>query len=130
MSYTAQDLKKLRDATGAGFLECKDALDKAEGNYEKARQLITGDTELQRKLETETVARKKMDYLDNQVPSKIATVEQEIAMLKREILEIKKAYNSLVVALEETAAIERSASKNARAQRLTYGTFFMGDFSG
>ena len=34
-SYTAQDVKRLREATAAGMLDCKKALDEAEGNYEK-----------------------------------------------------------------------------------------------
>ena len=35
-SYTAEDVKRLREATAAGMLDCKKALDEADGNYEKA----------------------------------------------------------------------------------------------
>ena len=57
-SYTAQDIKKLRDATGAGLLDCKKALDEAEGDFEKACQLLNRDTEPQRRLEEEIKANK------------------------------------------------------------------------
>ena len=39
-SYTAQDVKRLREATAAGMLDCKKALDEADGDYEKAVELI------------------------------------------------------------------------------------------
>ena len=39
-AYTAADVKKLREATAAGMLDCKKALDEAEGDYDKAIDLI------------------------------------------------------------------------------------------
>ena len=39
-AYTAADVKKLREATAAGMLDCKKALDEAEGDYHKAIDLI------------------------------------------------------------------------------------------
>jgi elongation factor Ts len=39
-NYTAEDVKKLREATAAGMLDCKKALDEAEGDYNKALDLI------------------------------------------------------------------------------------------
>jgi elongation factor Ts len=36
MSFTAQDVKTLREKTGAGMMECKKALDAASGDMEKA----------------------------------------------------------------------------------------------
>jgi hypothetical protein len=114
-AYTSQDVKKLCNATGAGFLDCKNALDEAGGNYEKARQLIRGNKEL---------------HIEHQKTSKITSVETEIEMLKREISEIKKAHNALIVALEKAAANEKSSSKNSRVQPVMYGTYFLGDFSG
>jgi elongation factor Ts len=39
-AYTAEDVKRLREATAAGMLDCKKALDEAEGNYEKAVEII------------------------------------------------------------------------------------------
>jgi elongation factor Ts len=39
-NFTAADVKKLRDATGAGMMECKKALEEADGNYERAVELL------------------------------------------------------------------------------------------
>jgi elongation factor Ts len=39
-NYTAEDVKKLREATAAGMLDCKKALDEADGDYAKALDLI------------------------------------------------------------------------------------------
>ena len=39
-AYTAADVKKLREATAAGMLDCKKALDEAEGDYNKAMDII------------------------------------------------------------------------------------------
>ena len=39
-AYTAEDVKRLREATAAGMLDCKKALDEAEGDYDKAIDLI------------------------------------------------------------------------------------------
>jgi elongation factor Ts len=39
-SFTAADVKKLRDATGAGMMECKKALDEADGNLDKALEVL------------------------------------------------------------------------------------------
>lgn len=35
-NYTAADIKKLREQTGAGMLDCKKALEASEGDYDKA----------------------------------------------------------------------------------------------
>ncbi len=40
MAYTAQDVKKLREETDAPMMECKAALDEADGDFEKAKALL------------------------------------------------------------------------------------------
>jgi elongation factor Ts len=40
MSITAQDVKALRDRTGAGMMECKRALQEADGDIEKAVEAL------------------------------------------------------------------------------------------
>lgn len=40
MAYTAEDVKKLREQTAAGMLDCKKALDEADGDFEKAVEII------------------------------------------------------------------------------------------
>lgn len=38
---SASDIKKLREETGCGVMECKNALDDAKGDFEKAKKLLT-----------------------------------------------------------------------------------------
>ena len=40
MAYTAQDVKKLRELTQAGMMDCKKALDETEGDFDKAVELL------------------------------------------------------------------------------------------
>ncbi len=40
MSVKAADVKKLRDMTGAGMMDCKQALAEADGDYDKAVELL------------------------------------------------------------------------------------------
>jgi elongation factor Ts len=39
-NFSAADVKKLRDATGAGMMECKKALEEADGEYERAVEIL------------------------------------------------------------------------------------------
>jgi elongation factor Ts len=40
MSFTAQDVKALRDSTGAGMMDCKKALEETGGDVEAAKQFL------------------------------------------------------------------------------------------
>jgi elongation factor Ts len=39
-NYTAQDVKKLRDLTGAGMMDCKKALDESDGDFDQAVEFL------------------------------------------------------------------------------------------
>ncbi len=39
-NYTAQDVKRLREDTDAPMMECKAALDEADGDFDKAKQIL------------------------------------------------------------------------------------------
>jgi elongation factor Ts len=39
-NYTAADVKKLRDLTGAGMMDCKKSLEESEGDFDKAVELL------------------------------------------------------------------------------------------
>ncbi|MGI8678567.1 MAG: translation elongation factor Ts [Jatrophihabitans sp.] len=39
-NFSAADVKKLRDATGAGMMECKKALQESDGDYERAVEIL------------------------------------------------------------------------------------------
>ena len=40
MAYTADDVKRLREVTAAGMLDCKKALDESGGDFDKAIEII------------------------------------------------------------------------------------------
>ena len=40
VKISAADVKKLRDATGAGMMDCKKALQEANGDFEKAIEVL------------------------------------------------------------------------------------------
>ena len=40
MAYSADDVKRLRELTAAGMLDCKKALDEADGDFDKAVEII------------------------------------------------------------------------------------------
>lgn len=40
VKISAADVKKLRDMTGAGMMDCKKALKEAEGDFEKAIEVL------------------------------------------------------------------------------------------
>ena len=39
-NFTAADVKKLRDLTGAGMMDCKKALDESDGDFDKAVEVL------------------------------------------------------------------------------------------
>src|SRR5947207_5866806 len=40
MAISAADVKKLRDQTGAGMMDCKAALEEAQGNFDEATTIL------------------------------------------------------------------------------------------
>ena len=40
MSFTTADVVKLRKVSGAGMMDCKNALTEADGNFERALEII------------------------------------------------------------------------------------------
>lgn len=40
MSVSAKEIKELREVTGVGFLDCKNALEEAKGDFDKAVELL------------------------------------------------------------------------------------------
>lgn len=55
-NYTTADIKKLREETGAGMMDCKKALDEAKGNYEEAKEVVRqrGLAKAEKKADRET----------------------------------------------------------------------------
>lgn len=65
MSISAMDIKKLREETGAGVLDCKRALTEAEGDYKKAMSLVKerGLARAEKKSDRETKAGAIFSYV-------------------------------------------------------------------
>ncbi len=55
-AFTAADVKRLRDATGAGMMDCKKALTEADGDYDKAIEFlrVKGAKDVGKRLERST----------------------------------------------------------------------------
>lgn len=55
-AYSAADVKKLREETGAGMMDCKKALDEAKGDYEAAKEIVRqrGLAKAEKKADRET----------------------------------------------------------------------------
>ncbi|SDG76250.1 translation elongation factor Ts [Klenkia brasiliensis] len=55
-AVTAADVKRLRDATGAGMMDCKKALTEADGDYDKAVEIlrVKGAKDVGKRLERST----------------------------------------------------------------------------
>ena len=39
-NYTAADVKRLRELTGAGMMDCKKALEESDGDFDKAVEFL------------------------------------------------------------------------------------------
>ena len=59
MAITTEMIKKLREATGAGILDCRKALENADGNYEKAVDFL-------REKGAEAISVSEIDYVFSQ----------------------------------------------------------------
>jgi elongation factor Ts len=61
------NVSKLREITGAGVMECKKALDEAQGDFEKARQIIheKGLAKIEKRADRETGAGMIISYVHN-----------------------------------------------------------------
>lgn len=65
MSFSSADVKKLRELTGAGVMDCQKALTQAKGNFAKATELVraTGMARAEKKSDRET----KVGYIGSYV---------------------------------------------------------------
>ncbi|PIY80217.1 MAG: translation elongation factor Ts [Candidatus Pacebacteria bacterium CG_4_10_14_0_8_um_filter_42_14] len=64
-NYTSTDVKKLREETGAGVMDCKKALEESKGDYKKAIEIVQarGMERAEKKQDRET----KEGYVANYV---------------------------------------------------------------
>ncbi|HBQ59804.1 MAG TPA: elongation factor Ts, partial [Balneolaceae bacterium] len=76
MSISAADVKKLRDMTGAGMMDCKKALAEADGNFDAAVELL--------RKKGQQVSEKRSDREANQglILSRISDDKKKAALLE------------------------------------------------
>lgn len=76
MSISAADVKKLRDMTGAGMMDCKKALDEANGDFDQAVELL--------RKKGQQVSEKRSDREANQgvILSRISDDKKKAALLE------------------------------------------------
>lgn len=145
--YTVEDLKKLREVTSLGMVECKRVLEEAGGDYKRALEIIS-QANLEKsereksaadhglKISREIAEKKKIREQEIQeklrekknaetmskTSNQVSQLQAEVDNLKREVLALKKAHNELIAALEK-------ASKAASGRpTTTYTSFYMGEF--
>lgn len=146
-NYTIEDLKKLREVTSIGMVECKKILEEAGGDYKKALALISqsdfekaarakdaadhnleisrGIAEKRKIREQEIESRnreKKTSETVVKTSNQVFDLQSEVEKLKRDVTAIKKAHNDLLAALDK-------ASKSASGRTTTtYTGFYVGEF--
>ena len=79
------DVQKLREATGAGVMECKKALTEAKGDFEKAKEIIheRGLAKAEKRSGRETGAGLVQTYLHNERIGVILDVRAETDFVVR-----------------------------------------------
>lgn len=135
-NFTVEDLKRLREATSLGMIECKRVLEETGGDYNRALELIrqvgieqeakakaTADRSLQ--LYRDGAERRKVrrqEYEEKLRAEKSSTqmskLQSELELLQREVMALKKAHNAFLAALEKTPG--RTTT--------TYTSFYVGEF--
>ncbi|MDR2895416.1 MAG: translation elongation factor Ts [Propionibacteriaceae bacterium] len=114
MAITAADVKKLRDQTGAGMMDAKKALTEAEGDFDKAIELlrISGATKVAKRAEREA---------SNGL---VAATGKTMIQLGAETDFVAKNDEFMQLATDVAAAIEASDASNveqAKALKLADG---------
>lgn len=139
-NFTVEDIKRLREATSLGMIECKRVLEESGGDYNKALELVRqAGIELEQKAkavadgvlqvnrdEAEKRKIRQQEYEEKLRVEKSSTqmskIQSELDSLQREVMALKKAHNALLAALEKT-----SKATPARTTT-TYTSFYVGEF--
>jgi len=74
MAFTAQDVKKLREMTGCGMMDCKKALTQSEGDFDKAIEFLREKGLAAAEKKASRIAAEGMVYAMADVPTKVGVV--------------------------------------------------------
>lgn len=122
MAVTAADVKKLRDATGAGMMDAKKALTEAEGDFDKAVEIlrITGAAKAAKRAERNAmaglVANSGNALVELNSETDFVAKNEQFINLAQELADLAaqtKPDNAEVFAQEKTATGETVAEKVA-----------------
>ncbi|MEI9920775.1 MAG: translation elongation factor Ts [Bacteroidota bacterium] len=106
---TAQDVNKLRSMTGAGMMDCKKALTEAEGDFEKAIEI------LRKKGQKVSASRSDKDAKEGSVFIKTSEDKKEAVLIalncETDFVAKNDAFQNLGKLIAETAFDKKSATK-------------------
>ncbi len=74
MAFTAQDVKKLREMTGCGMMDCKKALTQSEGDFDKAIEFLREKGLAAAEKKASRIAAEGMVYATADVAAKVGVV--------------------------------------------------------
>lgn len=108
---TAQDVNKLRSMTGAGMMDCKKALTEANGDFEKAIEI------LRKKGQKVSASRSDKDAKEGSVFVKTSNDNKEAVLIalncETDFVAKNEAFQNLGKLIAETAFEKKSATKEA-----------------
>jgi elongation factor Ts len=112
MSYSQDDVKKLREETGAGIMDCKKALEEAQGSYDKAKEIVRqkGMVRAEKKADRET----KEGYIASYVHANNKTAALVEILCETDFV----ARNSDFQAMAKDVAMQVAAMKPASVEEL------------
>ena len=108
---SAQDVNKLRTMTGAGMMDCKKALTEAEGDFEKAIEI------LRKKGQKVSASRSDRDAKEGSVFVKVSDDKKEAVLIalncETDFVAKNDEFQNLGKLIAETAFAKKPASKEA-----------------
>lgn len=116
---TAQDVNKLRTMTGAGMMDCKKALTEADGDFEKAIEI------LRKKGQKVSASRSDKEAKEGSVFIKVSDDKKDAVLIalncETDFVAMNEEFQSLGKLLAETAFAKKSESKEALLQQKVGG---------
>src|SRR6188508_2459664 len=113
-AISAQDVNKLRQMTGAGMMDCKKALTEAEGDFEKAIEI------LRKKGQKVSASRSDKEAKEGSVFIKVSDDKKEAVLIalncETDFVAMNEEFQSLGKLLVETAFTKKLESKEALLQ--------------
>src|SRR5215510_14898860 len=122
-AITAQDVNKLRSMTGAGMMDCKKALTEADGDFEKAVEI------LRKKGQKVSASRSDKEAKEGSVFIKVSDDKKEAVLIalncETDFVAKNDEFQKLGALIAETAFSKKPSSKeallNEKAGDLTLG---------